>query len=494
MDPVVTIGQGQLRGAAKDEVLSFKGIPYAAAPFGDNRFAAPQPPQEWDGVRDALEYGPTSPMGPYPEPMEQLLPEPRIPGEECLNLNVWTPSIDGTLHPVLVWIHGGGLTNGSGAVSTYDGSRFARDGVVCVTINYRLGADGWLQIDGAPANRGLLDQIAALRWVRENIAAFGGDPAAVTIAGESAGAMSVTTLLATPAAEGLFQRAIAESGAGQHVISPETAGKVTAALAAHLDVDPTVEGFSSVPVDSLVTGLSAIASQIAAQPDPAKWGELTRNLLVVEPVVDGAILPAIPLDAIRQGASSGVDVLIGTNADEHALLFVPNGVADFFDETMLSGALMLLGADPAKVLAAYRAAKPGATMGELMVASLGDWFFRIPAVRVAEARYANGTETFCYEFCWPSPQYGGRLGACHALEVPFVFDNLDDPNTTPITGPEPPQSLADEMHGAWVSFVKTGAPGWAPYGSARTTHLFNAESTTVDDPAAELREVWDGVR
>jgi len=214
MDPVVTTGQGQLRGAEKNGVLSFKGIPYAAAPFGANRFAAPQPAPEWEGVRDALEYGPTCPKGPYPDFIAPLLVEPEIPGEDCLNLNVWTPALDGDPRPVLVWIHGGGFTNGSGAVSTYDGTRFARDGIVFVSINYRLGADGFLLLEDAPANRGLLDQIAALRWVRENIAAFGGDPQAVTIAGESAGAMSVTTLLSMPVAEGLFQRAIAQSGGG----------------------------------------------------------------------------------------------------------------------------------------------------------------------------------------------------------------------------------------------------------------------------------------
>jgi para-nitrobenzyl esterase len=494
MDPVVTVEQGQLRGAEKDGVLSFKGIPYAAAPFGDNRFAAPQPAAPWDGVRDALEYGPTSPMGPYPEAVEPLLPEPRIPGEDCLNLNVWTPGTDGPPRPVLVWIHGGGFVNGSGAVSGYDGTRFARDGVVCVTINYRLGVDGFLLIDGTPANRGLLDQIAALRWVRENIAAFGGDPDTVTIAGESAGAMSVTTLLSMPAAEGLFHRAIAQSGAGQHVLSPQTAAKVTAALAEQLGVPPTAEGFSGVGIDELVAGQRALAATIAATPDPAKWGEITRNLMMLEPVVDGAVVPALPLERLQQGVSSGIDVLIGSNADEHALFFVPNGVAGFIDDTMLAGAVAMVGADAEKVVAAYREARPDASAGELMIAALGDWFFRIPAIRVAEARLANGAETYVYEFGWPSPLFDGKLGACHALEVPFVFDNLDDPLSEPLTGAAPPQVLADEMHGAWVAFVKTGSPGWAPYGTRRTVRLFNETCATVDDPGSAQREVWEGVR
>ncbi|HEX4018581.1 MAG TPA: carboxylesterase family protein [Frankiaceae bacterium] len=494
MDPVVGVAQGQVRGAEKNGVLSFKGIPYAAAPFGANRFAAPQPAPSWDGVRDALEYGPTCPAGPYPPALEALLPEPRIPGEECLNLNVWTPALDGELRPVLVWIHGGGFTNGSNAVSGYDGTRFARDGLVCVSINYRLGADGFLFLEDAPANRGSLDQIAALRWVQENITAFGGDPNAVTIAGESAGAMSVTTLLSMPAAEGLFQRLIGQSGAGHHVLTAETAAKVTAALAEQLGVEASVEGFSSVPLDALIQAQGTLSATISAQPDPAKWGELTRNLMLFEPVIDGAILPSRPIDGIAAGAGSGVDVLTGSNAQEHALFLVPMGVAGFIDDTMLAGAVALVNGDPEKVVGTYRAAQPDATPGELMIAAVGDWFFRIPAIRVAEARKANGADTYVYEFLWPSPQFDGKLGACHALEIAFTFDNLDDPLGEPMVGSAPPQALADEMHGAWVSFVKTGSPGWAPYGSARTVRQFDATSATVNDPNAPQRQVWEGVR
>ena len=222
MEPIVATTTGAVRGSAADGVLSFKGIPYAAPPFGHLRFAAPQPPQPWEGVLDCLEFGPTATKAPYPAPFDQLMPEPEIAGEDVLNLNVWTPGPDGAL-PVLVWIHGGAFVHGSGAVSTYDGTAFARDGVVCVTINYRLGVDGFLLLDGVPANRGLLDQVAALRWVHANIAAFGGDPANVTIAGESAGANSVCTLLAMSQADGLYRRAIAQSGGADKVHSRATA-------------------------------------------------------------------------------------------------------------------------------------------------------------------------------------------------------------------------------------------------------------------------------
>ena len=474
--------------------MSFKGIPYAAAPFGGRRFAVPGPVPSWEGIRHAYDYGPTAPKPPYPPPFAELIPEPVIPGQDCLNLNVWTPAADAARRPVLVWIHGGAFVRGSSAVSTYDGSKFARDGVVCVTINYRLGVDGFLLIDGAPANRGLLDQLAALRWVRENIAAFGGDPDAVTIAGESAGAFSVATLLSMPAAAGLFRRAIAQSGAGHHVLGPATAAKVTAALAEQLGVEPTIEGFAAVPIDDLAAGQAALAVRIATTPNPAEWGEIARDAMAFEPVIDGEIVTARPIDRLADGVAADVDVLIGSNTDEQAFFFVPTGIVNFVNDDFLARGLTLVGADAEVVGATYRAAQQDATPGEMLIAAMTDWFFRMPAIRVAEARLANGADTYVYEFGWPSPQFGGRLGACHALEIAFVFDNLDDPAGRPLAGSAPPQALADEMHRAWVGFVKTGAPGWPAYGSQRAVRTFAAASETVIDPRAGQRMAWDGVR
>jgi len=476
--PMVVLAQGRLLGSENDGILSFKGIPYAAAPFGADRFAAPAAAPSWDGVRDAVEYGPTALKPPYPSPIDRLLADPVIAGEECLNLNVWTPDAVAR-RPVMVWIHGGAFVNGSGAVSVYDGSTFARDGVVCVTVNYRLGVDGFLVIDGAPANRGLLDLVAALRWVRENIAAFGGDPDAVTVAGQSAGAMSVTTLLSMPAAAGLFRRAIAQSGAGHHVLSQATAAKVTTALADRLAVRPTVEGFAAVPVLELVAAQAALSASIAAAPNPAVWGEIGRNMIAFGPVIDGAIVAARPIDRLAQGAATDIDVLIGSNDDEHALFLVPSGVIDFVADA---------------VVASYRLAEPAASPGEILMAALGDWYFRMPAIRVAEARLIHDADTFVYEFGWRSQQFGGRLGACHALELGFVFDNLDDAFAEPLAGSAPPQELADEMHGAWVAFVQSGHPGWAPYGRHRSVRRFALPSETVTDPRPTRRTAWDGVR
>ena len=402
MGPMLVLAQGRLLGSEHDGILSFKGIPYAAAPFGADRFAAPAAAPSWDGVRDAVEYGPTALKPPYPSPIDRLLADPVIAGEECLNLNVWTRDADAR-RPVLVWIHGGAFVNGSGAVSVYDGSKFARDGVVCVTVNYRLGADGFLVIDGAPANRGLLDLIAALRWVRENIAAFGGDPDAVTIAGQSAGAMSVTTLLSMPAAAGLFRRAIAQSGAGQHVLSTATAAKVTTALADRLAVRPTVEGFAGVPVRELVAAQAALSASIAAAPNPAVWGEIASSTIAFGPVIDGAIVAARPIDRLAQGAATDIDVLIGSNDDEHALFLVPSGVIDFVTDELLARVLTGVGADADAVAASYRLTQPAASPGEILTAALGDWYFRLPAIRVAEARLIHDADTFVYEFGWRSP-------------------------------------------------------------------------------------------
>src|SRR5437763_14971598 len=268
MDIDVRTQQGVVRGRMDEGVATFKGIPYAAPPFGANRFRPPQPIERWNGVREACNFGPTVPKPPYFPPFDALLPEPAIPGEDCLNLNIWTPDVGRTGLPVMVWIHGGAFANGSGIVPQYDGSRFARDGVVCVTINYRLGADGFLYLDDGIANLGLLDQIAALTWVQENIAAFGGDPNNVTIFGESSGGMSVATLMAMPRATGLFRRAIAQSGAAHHVISPATAQRTGSYLAAKLSVQPAREAIGTVPIKRLVQAQQELRMEISANPSP----------------------------------------------------------------------------------------------------------------------------------------------------------------------------------------------------------------------------------
>jgi para-nitrobenzyl esterase len=492
----VTTTSGVVRGTARGPAVAFLGIPYAAPPFGDLRFAAPVPASRWDGVRDCTEYGPTAPKPPYPAPVDLLLPEPVVPGEDVLNLNVWTPDPSAPGLPVLVWVHGGAFVNGSGAVPQYDGTAFARDGVVLVTINYRLGVDGFLHFDdGGPANRGLLDQVAALEWVRDNIAAFGGDPGRVTIAGESAGAMSVTSLLSMPRAAGLFSRAVAQSGAGHHALSSGTARRVAGYLAERLGVPLTREALAAVPVPELLAAQQALSQEAAAAPDPARWGEIAGNAMVFEPVVDGDVLPALPITAVVAGAGADVDVLVGTNTDEHALFLVPNGFVDLVDERLLRRALVGYGVPADAAIDTYRDGAPTATPGDLLVQVATDWFFRVPAVRLAEARAGAPGRTYVYEFAWPSPQFGGRLGACHALEIAFVFDTLASDGVVPLAGPAAPQELADVVHAAWVAFVRTGDPGWPAYDvPTRPVQVFGELSAVVRDPRPARRALWDGVR
>src|SRR4051794_35237515 len=374
--PTVQVEGGRLVGRIDHGVPAFLGIPYAAPPFGPNRMLPPRPAEPWDGERDATVYGPTAPKGDYPPQYAPLFPEVVIPGEDCLNLNVWTPDPQATGLPVLVWIHGGSFMNGSGSVAAYRGSSFARDGIVCVTINYRLGAEGFLYLGDGIANLGLLDQIAALEWVQRNIAAFGGDPDRVTVAGESAGAMSITTLLAMPAAQGLFRQAVTESGAAAHTLPPEVALTVARFLAESLGVPATREALIALPVDRVVQAASALVEEVQTAPDPAKWGSLALSLLPFAPVLDGDTLPQDPLAALGEGASADVSVLVGSNNDEARLFVVPTGAIDFIDEAVLAGAAAGYGG-PEEAVATYRAARADAGHGDVMAAVVSDWFFRI---------------------------------------------------------------------------------------------------------------------
>ena len=317
-------------------MAAFLGIPYAAPPFGPNRMLPPQPVPAWTGERDATAFGPTVPKGDYPPQYQPLFPEVVIPGEDCLNLNVWTPDAGAGGLPVLVWIHGGSFMNGSGSVGAYDGAAFARDGVVCVTINYRLAAEGFLFLGDGIANLGLLDQLAALRWVQENIAAFGGDPGRVTVAGESAGAMSVTTLLSMPLAAGLFGQAIAQSGAGAHTLTADEGRMVGGYLAEALGVPPDRDSIRAVPLDKLVQAASDLVVEVQTTPDPARWGQLTLSLLPFAPTVDGSVLPAAPLASLRAGQGGNVPLLIGSNRDEARLFLVAAGTIDLIDEPTLA--------------------------------------------------------------------------------------------------------------------------------------------------------------
>ncbi|MFD9790507.1 carboxylesterase/lipase family protein [Streptomyces sp. NPDC059070] len=490
---VCTTRKGAVRGrTGSDGVTSFLGIPYAAPPFGPLRFREPAPADPWEGVRDALEHGPSAPRAPYAPPMDVLIPDADGgQGEDCLNLSLWTPHPGpGGGLPVLVWLHGGAFSNGSGVGPAYDGRAFARDGVVCVNVNYRLGTDGFLRLPGRPDNRGLLDQIAALEWVRDNIEAFGGAPDRVTVFGESAGGMSIGVLLAQPRARGLFHQAILQSGAAHHHLLPDTADLITARLAAKLgiraDGADLADAFAAVPFEALLPAQSELRAEMGARPDPALWGEAVLNMMPFEPVLESLPLPS---------PDRGVRLLAGSNREEYRLFLVPTERLHLLGEAKLRRTAAEYGLDPDKALPVYAESRPGAAPGELFDAVATDWFYRIPAIRAVESVPGS----YLYEFAWRSPQFGGLLGACHAVELAFVFDNLRDPVYTPMLGAEPPQAVADAVHGAWVAFATTGDPGWDAYGpQTRTTMVFGASPDTpaevVQDPRAAERALWEGVR
>jgi para-nitrobenzyl esterase len=491
---IVKTRNGDVRGSVADGIDTFKGLPFAAPPFGANHLLPPQPVVPWSGVRDALTYGQKSPQRPYPPPIDVLIPELCTSGEDCLNLNIWSADL-GARQPVMVWIPGGVFEfHGTSASPWYDGSRFARDGVVCVTINYRVGAEGFLYLGRGNANRGLLDQIAALEWVRDNIAAFGGDPGNVTVFGESAGSISVAALLSMPRAKGLFRRAILQSGAVHPVMSPATAEQICRVLAKKLGVAATREAIGALPADRLLRAQEQLSHDLETDRDPERWGhEVVLSMMPWQPVVDDDVIPAHPLARIAAGASADVDVIAGTNTEENRLFLVSAGGLERVTQEALEGAIAAYGLPVDPTLAFYRAGHPDASAGDLLAAVQTDWFWRMPAIRLADAHAKSATtsSTYMYEFAWRSPQFNGLIGACHSLEVPFVFDSLGH-GTEPMWGSNPPQHLADVMHAAWVAFAKTGDCGWPKYEmNARATMRFDVTSSVVNDPRRGERTLWE---
>ncbi|WP_181786215.1 carboxylesterase/lipase family protein, partial [Streptomyces phytophilus] len=389
-----------------------------------------------------------------------------VPGAEYLTVDVHTPAADGGGRPVMVFVHGGGFVTGSSRAALYDGGAFARDGVVLVTVDYGLGIPGFLDLAGAPANRGLLDVLAALTWVRDTVAAFGGDPGNVTLFGQSAGATLVGALLATPRARGLFHRAIVQSGSGTGAFTPEQAQRVTAAAAAALGVAPTAEAFAPVPDERLTAVLPALA------------GLDLRTSTALDPLAGlspfAPVLPAQPADSLADGPAAGVDLLIGTNTEEGNLYLVPHGAFASTTAADVHALATRVHRDPEAALAAHRAARPDATPGELRSAVLGEALFAAGTKRLAQAhaRISHG-RTHLYSFAHRSTALDGRLGAAHTVELPFVFDIADAPwlhGSTRLLGPTPaPPGLAARIHGAWVDFATAGTPGWPPYDPRQPT-------------------------
>lgn len=490
-DPITTTTSGQVRGVALDGAVRFLGIPYAAAPVGELRFAAPAPHPAWDGVRDATVSGPNAPQIIRPFPGLDIIPlvgAGWVRGDDYLTANVWTPELKASGLPVMVWIHGGSFVAGCGDTPVQDGAAFARSGVVCVTINYRMGIDGFVAIDGVPTNLGLRDQIAALAWVRDNAAAFGGDPANVTVFGESAGAMSIADLVASPLAQGLMKRAIIQSGHGEMVRSIPVARKLAAKLAKMLRITPDRAGFRTVPAETGLAAMEKVQLPTAGLDLRESNGrEPAYGLSKFLPVFGDDVLPDHPTQALAKGVGSDIDVLIGSNAEEMNLYFVPTGVKAKFNG--LLAWFLLRGSMPKAwaVLRAYGMGK-GEGGGVVMTRAMGDLVFRLPARRFAAAHQGR---THVYEFDWRSPAFGGELGACHAIEVPFVFNTLaccSGPDG--FVGEAPPQALADRVHGLWVQFAKDGTLPWPEYKDLSSPVYRLEAGVAAPEPAYPAAAFW----
>jgi para-nitrobenzyl esterase len=462
----VAISCGQVRGFSRDGVERYLGIPYAAAPVGDRRFALPQPSPAWDGVRDALRPGPTAPQSNYAGALARILPTVVVPGDDFLNLNVCTPSSRGDgLLPVMVWFHGGSLQHGSNALSGYDGSAFARDGVVFVAPNYRLGAEGFSVLDGAPLNLGIADQLAALRWVQAEIARFGGDPRRVTVFGQSAGGNTISALLAHRDAPELMSRAIIQSGP-LTALPLDKAGKITRLMAKDLGIPATREAFMGVTPEALL----AAQARVTAGSTPISGG--AGYAIAIDP----SLVPVNPQDALEAGHADGIPLMIGTTTEEARLWLVPTGLVHKIKRLHLAVARRKTGIS-AGAVKLFRRNRPGASAGEILGALATDKLLRVPTNQVSDARLSHGATGFVYEFSWPSPVED--LGAAHAVELGFVFDNVALPDSIGLAGPDAPQALATEMHRAWVDFATTGHPGWQPWSAQRPVKMFDGDANPV---------------
>lgn len=484
-EPEVRTAAGLLRGRREAGLAVFRGVPFAEPPVGDLRFAAPRPVRGWDGVRPAAAFGP-------PPPQSGMLGASQdAAGDDWLTVNVWTPEPDAAARlPVMVWIPGGGYVMGDSGLPEYDAGHLAGSGAVVVSLGYRVGVEGFAQIDGAPANRGLLDQVAALQWVRDNIRVFGGDPDRVTVFGQSAGGGSVAALLAMPRAAGLCRRAVAQSVPGTF-FSAELAADIAAACAAELGLSPTVSDLSAVAPARLPAAGDAISAKMARWRE--RWGPITHRPIPFAPVVDGDVLPDTPWRALAGGAARDVALLVGHTRDEHRLFSLIDGVLGQVTREQAETALRLLapGQDGAR---GYREAYPSATDEELYELVNADWLFRMPSLHLAVAQTAGGGRAHLYELTWPAPGAGGGLGACHGLDVPLVFGNLTSGQPAMLIG-DPPSPAAEELSArirrAWTGFAAHGDPGWPAYDARRRlAQIFDTPSTVSAYPEEASRRLW----
>ena len=510
--PIVEITSGKLRGISSAGVFSFKGIPYGASPIGRRRFMMPEPPQPWAGVRDALTYAGRAwqlPNRPKRRPVLETLLGPAdttLEGEDCLTLNVWTPGLgDRAKRPVMVWLHGGAFGYGSGNRAVTDGANLARRGdVVVVSVNHRLNIFGFLHLTdiGGPAwehsgNAGVLDLVAALRWVRGNIAVFGGDPGNVTIFGESGGGGKVSVLLAMPAARGLFHRAIIQSGAAIRVSTRERATALAEAVLKELGVGRNeCERLQTVTAERLLAAIAPASRAVGR----SRWPLLDRYDF--GPVADGSDLPQHPAEPGAPPTADNIPLMIGGTREESAFFLADDDAV--WNGTVTEAELRerlaaVAGGQTDALLAVYRSAMPQASPADLLIAALTGSNFWIRTVLLAE-RYAERPRApvYMYSLDWQSPTHGGRMKAHHAMDLPFVFDNTEVADTT--TGAPGARDLAARISETWIAFARNGKPdnpaipAWPGYTVAdRATMIFDTACRVAHDPDRDARLLWSRV-
>jgi para-nitrobenzyl esterase len=494
MDVIVETTAGKIQGATIKSIQSFKGIPYGASTTGHNRFRPSIKPEPWIGIRPALEYGSRSPQPARGmSTLQELIGTPRdTDSEDCLFVNVWTPGTgDGKKRPVMFWCHGGGFTMGSGAGLLYNGTNLAQRGdVVIVTVNHRLGPLGYCYLADLAGeefadsgNVGMLDIVDALKWVHENIAAFGGDPGNVTIFGESGGGGKVSALLAMPAAAGLFQRAIVQSGPGIRMSTRARATAVADKLLHALGISTQEVGrLDTLPIEQILAANAKIND---------------NPLMGWRPVVDGHALPDNPFDPVAPAISANVPLLIGTNKDESTLFMLTDTeIGSLSEERLHVRAQQLVGDASDRLISAYKHEHPEFSPGDVLSLLVSDRLMRIHSITQAERKYEqNAAPAFMYLFTWETPALNGRLKSCHALEIPFVFDNLEYTGKFTGNGPER-AAISEKMSEAWLAFARDGVPGssWPAYDpDTRSTMVFNVETRVESDPGGEVRRAWTDV-
>jgi para-nitrobenzyl esterase len=501
---IVETASGRVRGREERGVSVFKGIPYAAPPLGENRFRPPRKIEPWKGVRDALAYGDQAIQDDnvFALPPD-LLPIVPLSGvetisEDCLTLNVWTSGTSrergGTKRPVLFWCHGGAFLVGSGSSPWYDGTNLCRlDDVVVVTFNHRLGALGYLHLaDIAPdfegaGTAGMRDIVAALEWVRDNIAEFGGDPGNVTIFGESGGGAKVSVLLALPAAKGLFHKAVIQSGPAVQMATREDGTKTALQVLAELGLgNKDVAKLRSLPAEKILAAQGVVQARAASGP----MSERRRRGF--NPMIDDTYFPGGPFNPAAPAVSAHVPLMIGTNKDEQSLFLghLPWVTGATFDNLPMA-MKPYLGDRAAEIVAKYHAAQPQLPADQVGLILMGELGQRLPSLQMAERKLAlKAADVFVYLFTWETPVLDGRLRACHTLEIPFVFNTVED---AAITGSDPARvALGETMARAWIAFARTGNPGWKPYDTTtRPTMVFDLESRVENDPFGAERRAWE---